>query len=301
MQRSAVVAIAAVIVLAAPFAGCMGSPPPPPTSFTMADGQGTNVTIPVNVQRIISLTPSHTEVVFALGAGAKVVGVTDFDNYPPEAASITHVLANLTVSYEEVAKAKPDIILVSSLNNKADIDRLRGLNYSVFYADALAVRDVPPMIRLIGAALHEEANATRVAGDLQASINATAAKAATATSKPRTFYLLDDYGGYWTSGAGTRGDDLITVSGGTNVFANVTGWSSVSIEAVAASNPDVIILGLYVSLNQTAMNTTSPWSGMPAVLHGHVSRVPDADIVDRPGPRLSAGLTWMLQAIHPEL
>lgn len=267
----------------------------------MADGEGTNVTIPLHVQRVISLTPSHTEIMFALGAGAKVVGGTDFDTYPPEAASITHVLVNMAVNLELVAQLHPDVILVSSLNNRADIERLRSLNFSVFYADALAVRDVPPMIRLLGKAVGEESNGTAVAATLQASIDTTASKAANASSRPRTFYLLDDFGGWWTSGAGTRGDDLINVSGGTNVFGNVTGWSSVSIESIAVSAPDVIILGLYVTLDQDTMNSTAPWSTMPAVVHGRVSRVPDADIVDRPGPRLSAGLEWMLDAIHPEL
>jgi iron complex transport system substrate-binding protein len=288
-------------MVAAPLAGCFSAPPVLPYTFTLADGEGTNVTIPLEVKRIISLTPSHTEVVFALGAGSRVVGVTDFDFYPPEAASITKVLVNLTVNFEIVAQQDPDLILVSSLNNRADIDKLRDLDYAVFYADALAVRDVPPMIRLLGKAIRMEENGTRVADDLQASINATALAAANATARPRTFYLLDDFQGWWTAGDGTRGDDLIEVSGGTNVFGNVTGWAAVSIEAIAASNPEVIIVGLYVSLDISSLNSTSPWSSMPAVQQGRVYRVPDADIVDRPGPRLSAGLAWMLGAIHPEL
>ncbi len=301
MGRKPPVALAFVILIALPLAGCFASPPPAATTFVLEDGEGTNVTIPLQVARIISLTPSHTEVVFALGAGGKVVGVTDFDTYPPEAASIAHVLVNLTVNLELVAQAKPDIILVSSINNRADIERLRSLHYAVFYADSLAVRDVPPMIRLLGKAIGEPNNATKVAGDLQAAINATAAKAATAATRPKTFYLLDDFQGWWTAGNGTRGDDLITVSGGTNVFSNMTGWSSVSIEAIAASNPEVIIVGLYVTLDRAAMNTTAPWSSISAVQHGRVYRVPDADIVDRPGPRLALGLEWMLKAIHPEL
>jgi iron complex transport system substrate-binding protein len=294
-------ALLCAVLTAVPLAGCFGPAPPGPLTFVLADGEGTSVTIPLEVRRIISLTPSHTEVVFALGLGSRVVGVTDFDTYPPEAASITHVLANLTVNLELVAAADPDIILVSSLNNRADIDRLRSLNYSVFFADALAVRDVPPMIRLLGKAVGAEANASRVAGELEAAVNATAAEAARASTRPRTFYLLDDFGGYWTAGAGTRGDDLIDLAGGENVFSNVTGWSSVSIEAIAATGPEVIILGLYVSLDQATMNVTAPWSSAPAVTAGRVYRVPDADIVDRPGPRLAQGLAWMLGAVHPEL
>ena len=301
MERKPPLAVAFVILLALPLAGCFASPPPALTTFVLQDGEGTNVTIPLQVARIISLTPSHTEVAFALGAGPKVVGVTDFDTYPPEAANITHVLVNLTVNLELVAQAKPDLILVSSINNRADIERLRSLHYAVFFADSLAVRDVPPMIRLLGKAIGEQSNATKVAGDLQAAINATAAKAATATTRPKTFYLLDDFQGWWTAGNGTRGDDLIEVSGGRNVFDNLTGWSSVSIEAIAASNPEVIIVGLYVTLDRAAMNTTAPWSSMAAVQHGRVYRVPDADIVDRPGPRLALGLEWTLRAIHPEL
>jgi iron complex transport system substrate-binding protein len=301
MNCRPVLAATLVFVLGVPISACFGPPPAPPDTFVLADGEGTNVTIKHHPARIISLTPSHTEVLFAIGVGARVVGGTDFDNYPPEAGAVPDVLTNLHVNFEEVANKTPDLILVSSLNNRADIERLRGLNFAVFFADAYAVRDVAPMIRLIGKAVDEEGNASRVASQLDSSIELVTAKAANATSRPRTFYLLDDYGGWWTAGNGTRGNDMIVASGGTNAFSNVTGWSSVALESISAAAPDVIILGLYVSLNETAMNSTSPWSSMPAVQHGRIYRVPDADIVDRPGPRLALGLTWMLGAIHPEL
>lgn len=302
IRRAPSLAVLLVVVVGGPLAGCFGAPPPPgPDTFVLPDGQGSNVTLKAQITRIISLTPSHTELLFAIGAGPRVVGGTDFDNYPPEAANLTHVLTNLQVNLELTVSLHPDIVLVSSLNNGADIARLRALNLTVFFADASLVGDVPPMIRLIGRAVGEVANATRVASQLEAAVAATSAKVAEATSRPRTFYLLDDFGAWWTAGAGTRGDDLIRVAGGVNVFGNVSGWSSVSLEAVASLNPEVILLGLYVSLNMTAMNTTAPWSTMSAVQGGRVYRVPDADIVDRPGPRLAQGLAWMSAAIHPEL
>jgi iron complex transport system substrate-binding protein len=301
MNYRPVFAAVLAFVLCVPISACFGPPPTPPDTFVLADGEGTNVTIKHHPARIISLTPSHTEVLFAIGVGAKVVGGTDFDNYPPEAAAVPDVLTNLHVNFEEIANKTPDLIFVSSLNNRADIERLRGLHFAVFFADAYAVSDVAPMIRLIGKAVEEQGNATRVASQLESSINLVTAKAANATSKPRTFYLLDDYGGWWTAGSGTRGNDMIAATGGANVFANVTGWSSVALESISAAAPEVIIVGLYVSINQTVMNSTSPWSSMPAVQHGRVYRVPDADSVDRPGPRLAQGLTWMLGAIHPEL
>jgi len=301
-RRAPAVLALLLVVAAGPLAGCFSPPPAPtPDSFVLTDGQGTNVTLRTQIARIISLTPSHTEVLFAIGAGSRVVGGTDFDNYPPEAANLTHVLTNLQVNVERTVSLDPDIILVSSLNSGADITRLRGLNLTVFYADASLVGDVPAMIKLIGRAVGEVANATRVADELTAAIAATSAKVETAAARPRTFYLLDDFGAWWTAGNGTRGDDLISVAGGTNVFSNVSGWSSVSLEAVAASDPEVIVLGLYVSLDAATMNSTSPWSSMAAVQNGRVYRVPDADIVDRPGPRLAEGLAWMTAAIHPEL
>src|SRR5689334_11990346 len=171
MNHRPLLAAALAFVLCVPISACFGPPPPPPDTFVLADGEGTNVTLKHHPARIISLTPSHTEVLFALGIGSKVVGGTDFDNYPPEAASVPHVLTNLHVNFEEVANKTPDLILVSSLNNRADIERLRGLNFAVFFAGAYAVEDVPPMIRLIGKAVEEDANATRVASALQASID----------------------------------------------------------------------------------------------------------------------------------
>jgi iron complex transport system substrate-binding protein len=297
--QAAVTAALVVLLLCVPLAGCYG-PPAGPTFTTVQDGKGFSVSIRTPVERVVSLVPSHTEIMFAIGAGQKVVGGTDYDNFPPEAANVTDVLVNLQVNMERLVSLNPDVVLVSSLNAEADVNKMRDLNLSVFYADADAVSDVPPMIVLIGKAVGEVSNATTVAAQLSARIGSTQAVIANTTTKPRTFYLLDDYGAWWTSGNKTRGDDLIRFAGGTNIFSNATGWTAISLEAVAAKNPEVIIVGLYVQLTLETMNTTQPWKSMSAVVHGHVYRVPDADLVDRPGPRLSEGLDWMARAIHPE-
>jgi len=293
--------LVACLLLTAAAAGCFGPPAPPGgTSIMVTDGEGRNVTISTPVERIVSLTPSHTEVLFAIGAGPRVVGGTDFDTYPPEAAAVPDVLTNLQVNFERLVTLDPDIVLVSSLNAVADVEHLRELNLTVFFADAYAVFDVPPMIELIGRAVQEEANATAVAEALRADLAATQAAIANTTTTPRVFYLLDDFGAYWTSGEGTRGDDLITLAGGDNIFGGATGWTSVSLEAVVAADPEVIILGLYVGLAEESMETAAPWSNMTAVEDGRVHRVPDADLVDRPGPRLALGAAWLAEAIHPE-
>lgn len=258
------------------------------------------MTVSSPVERIVSLVPSHTELLFAIGAGPRVVGGTDYDTYPPEAANVTKVLINLQVNFELVVSKQPDVVLVSSLNSDADIAHLRELNLTVFFADAYAVCDVPPMIELVGWAVESPAAGKQVAGALRAGLNEIVAKVQATPARPKTFYLLDDYGAWWTAGNGTRGDDLIRLAGGTNIFSNSSGWTSVSLEAIVAADPDVIILGLYVSLNETAMKSTAPWMQLSAVKHGHVYRVPDADLVDRPGPRLADGLEWTARAVHPE-
>jgi iron complex transport system substrate-binding protein len=244
------------------------APPAPggPNTFTLVDGEGTNVTLADPVLRIVSLTPSHTEVLFAIGAGPRVVGGTDFDTYPAEAAAVPDVLSNLQVNFELVVTLDPDIVLVSSLNSVADVEHLRELNLSVFFADAYAVADVPPMIELLGKAVQEEANATAVADTLRLELSSIGAAVANTTSAPRVFYLLDDFGAYWTSGQGTRGNDLIELAGGKNIFDNATGWSAVSLEAVVAADPQVIILGLYVGRPSwraacTACLTATSWTG----------------------------------------
>ena len=297
--QAAATAALVVLLLCVPLAGCYG-PPAGPTFTTVQDGKGFNVSIRTPVERVVSLVPSHTEIMFAIGAGQKVVGGTDYDNFPAEAANVSDVLVNLQVNMEKLVSLNPDVVLVSSLNAEADINKMRDLNLSVFFADAMAVSDVAPMIVLIGRAVGEVSNATTVAAQLSVRLNLTQAVIANTTTKPRTFYLLDDYGAWWTSGRETRGDDLIRYAGGTNIFSNATGWTEISLEAVSAKNPEVIIVGLYVQLTQETMNTTEPWKSMSAVADGHVYRVPDADLVDRPGPRLSEGLDWMARAIHPE-
>lgn len=289
------------LLLTVGLAGCFGPPAGPEGStITVVDGEGTSVTISTPVERIVSLTPSHTEVLFAIGAGPRVVGGTDFDTYPPEAAAVPDVLTNLQVNFEKLVTLDPDIVLVSSLNAVADVEHLRELNLTVFFADAYAVFDVPPMIELIGQAVQAEQAAVAVADELRANLSAVEAAVANGTGSPRVFYLLDDFGAYWTSGAGTRGNDLISLAGGTNIFAGSQGWASVPLESVVAADPEVIILGLYVSLTIDGMNRTEPWSNLTAVVDGRVHRVPDADLLDRPGPRLAQGAEWLARAIHPE-
>ena len=248
-------------------------------------------------ERIISLAPSNTEILFALGLGDKVVGVTDWCDYPPEALEKEKVGGPWTPDVEKILALQPDLILASDTNPFDIITNLEGLGLTVFGIKSIDLADVQNDIRTVGEITDKEVEAQVLTSEMTEGIQAVTDVTSELEERPKVFYLIDQY--LWTVGQGTFIHELIVKGGGVNICQNITGYAMITIEEVIARNPEVIITSSLPGVYEWAMNETS-LNSTDARQNNRVF-VCDDNLAQRPGPRLVDGLEWFAYFIHPEI
>jgi iron complex transport system substrate-binding protein len=260
------------------------------------DDLGRLVAINGTPQRIISLAPSNTEILFALGLGDKVVGVTDYCDYPPEALNKTKVGGYANPDIEKIVALNPDLILVAYGTPMEVINTLVGLGLTVFGIKTTDLDDLLNDIRRVGEITDKEVEAQALTSAMASRIQAVTNQTAELQQKPRVFYIVW-HDPLWTAGSGTFIHELIEKAGGVNIFGNVTGYPMVSIEEVIARDPEIIIASEWSydwAINASELASTN------ASQTGRIYTVDD-DLVQRPGPRLVEGLEWFAHFIHLEI
>jgi len=248
-------------------------------------------------ERIISLAPSNTEILFALGLGDKVVGVTSWCDYPPEALAKEQVGEYDTPDMEKIVALNPDLILVSYGTSMEVINGMVELGLTVFGIKSTDLDDVLNDIRTIGEITDKEIEAQALTAEMENRIQAVTDQTTELEQRPKVFYLFDTYGGLWTVGQGTFIHELIEKAGGVNICQNLTGYTTITLEEVIARNPEIIIAGEWAydwAINATELASTNA---------SQTDRIftCDDDLVQRPGPRLIDGLEWFAYFIHPEV
>jgi iron complex transport system substrate-binding protein len=282
-----------------------GIPTSTPAGLIFIDGLGRNVTLPGPAQRIVSMAPSNTEILFAIGAGSQVVGRDEFSDYPAEAKAIPSIGGSMgQYSYEQVAALKPDLVLASEINTPEQVKALEDLGLVVFYlSNPATLEDLYVNIETVGILTGQQAGASTLTEDLRQRVDAIDAKIAAATEKPVVFYEIDatDPNKPYTAGPGTFIDLLIARAGGQNLPGLTDSYPQVSLEQIVLANPAIILLGdaLYGTTPESVA-VRPGWSAIAAVKSGSVLPFDD-NLVTRPGPRLVNGLEALAQAIHPEL
>jgi len=273
--------------------------------LTVTDDLGRAVTIAELPVRIVSLAPSNTEILFALGLGDRVVGVSDYSNYPPEAEGKEKVGGPYrNVNIEKIIALQPDFILAADINPRDVITTLEGHELTVFGIKSTDLDDLLNDIRTVGQITDKEAEANVLTGDMQNRINAVTAKTAglSPAQRPRTFHICW-HDPIWTAGSGTYIHDLIEKAGGVNIFADIQGYQAVDIEAVIGRDPQVIIvtaMGGTASGTWDWVNTEPRLKGISARKNGRIYFV-ESNWVERPGPRIVLGLEQVAKYIHPEI
>ena len=251
-------------------------------------------------ENIISLAPSNTEILFALGLGDKVVGVTDSCDYPPEALEKEKVGGPWTPpDLETILRLEPDLILASDTNPFDTITALEGLALTVFGIKSIDLDDVLNDIRTIGEITDKEIEAQLLTSEMAVGIQAVTNVTSGLDERPRVFYLMDTWGGLWTVGQGTFMHELIVKGGGVNICGNITGYTIISLAEVLARNPEVIITSSWPGVYEWVMNETSLNS--TAARQNNRVFVCDDNLAQRPGPRIVKGLEWFAHFIHPEI
>jgi iron complex transport system substrate-binding protein len=270
---------------------------------TVTDDMGTTVTINGTPQRIISLSPSNTEILYALGLGDRVVGVTEYCNYPPEALDKPKIGGFNTVNIEKVIALRPDLIVAAFGNGEATINNLRSLGYTVVSLDPGTLEDVLGNIRLVGQVTGAGDNATRLAGDLEQRIDAVEERIGATKDRPKVAHVIWNDPIY-VSGNGTFQDELIKLAGGENAFRRVEGWNVAGIEDFIRVDPDVLIvnkgtgMGGQEDIIVQFFRSEPRFSGVSAIRNNRIYPV-DTDMVDRAAPRIVDVLEQFAEDIHP--
>jgi len=279
---------------------------PNSSPVVLLDGLGREVSLEVVPQRIVSMAPSNTEILFAVGAGAQVVGRDEFTNYPEEAAALTSVGGSMgEYNYEQIVSLEPDLVLAAEINTPEQVKALEDLGLTVYYlSNPTDIEGVYEVLNTVGQLTGHEAEASTLVDSLKERVTAVESKVAAGSTRPRVFYELDgsDPAKPWTSGAGTFIDLLITMAGGVNVAADLEGgWGQISQEALLVADPEFILLG-DAAYGTTADQVTARagWESMTAVKNGQILPFND-DTVSRPGPRLVDALEELVKLLHPEL
>ena len=283
-----------------------GAQPPSPSPITLTDGLGREVTLAAPAQLIVSLAPSNTEILYAVGAGDQVVGRDEFSNYPEAAAAIQSVGGSMgDYNFEQIVSLKPDLVLAAEINTPEQVKALEDLGVTVYYLKNPT--NIPGMfanLEIVGQLTGHTDEVTALVDSLRQRVTGVEAKVANVTVTPRVFYELDgtDPAKPWTAGAGTFIDQLISMAGGENVAASLDGsWGQISQEALLVANPDIILLGDAAYGTTAEQVSARPgWDAIQAVKTGQIVPFND-DTVSRPGPRLVDALEELVRILHPEL
>jgi iron complex transport system substrate-binding protein len=263
-------------------------------------------------EKIISVAPSCTEILFAIGAGDKVVAVTDYDDYPYDfaawiaAGNMTSVGDFTSPNMEVITSLDPDLILASGGVQEESVSTLRDYGYKVLVLDPTSVDGILNNIELVGNATGKQAEATSLINDLTNRINAVAETVANAT-KPKVYYeTYYETTSSWTIGALAWQNELIEKAGGTNIFGDQqTDYYQYQVEALIDRNPDVIVLpaegmGTGTQAGIDAVKARPGWDTMNAVQNDRIYQI-NPNIIERAGPRVVDAIEQMAEFFHPEL
>lgn len=278
---------------------------PTPAPQTLTDGLGRQVTLPAAPVRIISLAPSNTELLFAVGAGSQVVGRDEFSDYPTEAKSLPSVGGSMgQYNYEAVASLKPDLVLAAEINTPEQVQALENLDLTVFYlANPADLDGLYANLELVGAVTGHSQEAASLVGSLRQRVSAVQASLEGTSERPLVYYELDatDPSRPYTLGPGTFIDQLVQQAGGLNAGAKLaSSYGQLSLEEILAANPEIILLGdAAYGVTPEQVAARPGWSEIQAVKNGRVHAFDD-NLVSRPTPRLIDGLETLARLIHPE-
>jgi len=272
--------------------------------LTVIDHTGTAVTILQEPERIISAAPSNTEILFALGLGDKVVGVTNYDNYPEEVAQIEKIGEMSPLNLEKIVALKPDLILAYAVSQGKEILRLRELGFKVIDVDPSNLEETFQSIMRIATICGVPERGESLVQELSGRVEKIKAKVSQITNSKRPkVFIGSTFEPIWTAGANTLCDELITLAGGQNIAGSSSGWIAISPELVAQAEPDIIIIPTGAmnpgeeSKIKENISQRSGWSNLPAIKNQKIFIV-NEDLFYRAGPRSVEALEWLYEIFH---
>jgi iron complex transport system substrate-binding protein len=308
MLRKLFVVLTAVLVLAACTPGKIDLTATPEatadTSITLTDGLGRTVSLPTAARRVVSLAPSNTEILFAVGAGAQVAGRDMFSDYPAEAASVQDIGGSMgDFNKEAIVALQPDLVLAGGINPPELVASLEALGLKVYFLpNPTTLEEMYANLETVGKLTGHGSEAAVLVDKLQARVAAVDAVILPLNSRPSVYYEIDatNPASPYTYGPGTFGDLLIQRAGGFNIGSKLEGqFTTISLEQLVTDNPSVVLLGDAIWGETPEKFAARPGMvALDAVKNQQVFPFDDY-LVSRPGPRLVDGLEAMARLLHP--
>jgi iron complex transport system substrate-binding protein len=284
-------------------------PNPAPTeaaAISLTDGLGRAVKLATPASRVVSLAPSNTEILFAIGAGSQVVGRDELSDYPAQVASIQSVGGSMgKFSTEAIVALKPDLVLATGINPPELVKSLEDLGLTVYYLPNPTTLDgMYANLETTGSLTGHVDETTALVDSLKKRVAAVDTKLAGVSTKPSVFYELDatDASKPYTAGPGTFIDTLIQQAGGVNVASTLKDeYPQISLEELVLLNPDIIVLSdSAYGETPEKVAARAGWGTLAAVKNAKVYPF-DYHLLSLPGPRLVDGLEQLAKLLHPEL
>ena len=266
--------------------------------LTITDFLGREITIEKEPERIVSLAPSVTELIFAVGAGDRVVGVTEYDTYPEEVKDLPNVGGFKGPNIELITAQEPDIVFASTLSGKEEMETLEKMGIPVVVIEAKSIDNIYESIEMLGKITNKEEKAQTIVNEMKSKIQEISNKVKD-RPKIKVFHLID-INGNWTAGSGTFIHELINLAGGQNIAEDTEGWVQYSIEELVSKNPDAIVMPSYAGDVETIKNMEG-YKETNAVKNNNIYVVSNDDIISRATNRIVLGLEEIAKFLHPEV
>jgi iron complex transport system substrate-binding protein len=276
-----------------------------PTTLTFTDGLGREIALDGPAQHVVSLAPSNTEILFAIGAGGQVVGRDQLSDFPEEAKNVTDIGSTFdALNTEQILSLKPDLVLAAEINTPEQVKQLEDLGLTVYYLkNPLTLEEMYGNLEIVAQLTGHKQEATTLIESLKKRVAAVDEKITSISSRPNVFYELDgtDPAKPYTAGKGTFITQLIDRAGGHNIASDLDGYPQMSLEQVVTADPAFIILGdARYGVTPESIAQRPGWENLTAVKNGQVVPFND-DLVSRPGPRLVDALEELAKLLRPEL
>ncbi len=270
---------------------------------TITDDLGREVIVTKRPERIISLAPGNTEVIFALGAEDRLVGVTEYADYPKEAKGIESIGMIKEPNIEKIIKLRPDLVLAFEITPKEVIYRLEELGIKVVGFNPQQIGEILDYISTVGRITGQSQKAKELVGQLDSRIDQVTSVIRDNVRRedyPQVFYEIW-YPPLYTAGQGTYIDDLIYLAGGVNIAGQLKdSWPQYNLEMLLVENPDIYLASYQAGLDKQQISSRAQFGSIKAIKEGRIG-ILDPDLVNRAGPRIVDALEQMAQMIHPEL
>ena len=272
------------------------------TAVTFTDMTGREITLDAPADRIVALTASDCEILYALGAGDKLVGRGEYCDYPAEVFEVPSVQSGYETNIEQIIELKPDVLVMATMAQTVEqVEQLENAGIKVVVSDAQNIEGVYTAINMLGTLTGKTAEATTIVDSMKKTFDEVSAKAGEESAGSIYFEVSPLQYGLWTAGKGTFMDEIANMLGLKNAFADVEGWAEISEEQVIERAPDYILtITMYFGEGPTPEEeilSRKGWENIPAVKNKKILNLQNNEL-SRPAPRLADAARMLYDLIH---